>query len=212
MIRRLAGLYAITRPMPDLVERVAAAIRGGAAMVQYRDKSVDPERRLDEARQLRALCAAARIPFIVNDDPMLAKASHADGVHLGPDDADIAHARALLGDDAIIGVTCRDSFDAARRGAAAGADYLAFGAFFPSATKPHAPRATVALLEQARREFDLPLCAIGGITPDNARPLVAAGADLIAVVGGLWDGDDAEAAASAYQVTADAVRKGCRRP
>lgn len=198
MKRRLKGLYAITRPMPDLVERVAAAIRGGAAMVQYRDKTSDAERRLDEARQLKALCAAAAIPFIVNDDPMLAKAVHADGVHLGPDDASIDHARLMLGDTAIIGVTCRDSIDAARRGAAAGADYLAFGSFHPSATKPDAPRATVALLEQARKEFDLPLCAIGGITPDNARPLVDAGAAMIAVVGGLWDGDDTEAAARAY--------------
>lgn len=192
------GLYAITRPMPDLIERVAAVIRGGAVMVQYRDKTDDAERKLDEARQLRVLCAAARIPFIVNDDPLLAKATHADGVHLGPDDASIEHARDLLGDDAIVGVTCKDSIDTARRAAAAGATYLAFGSFFPSPTKPDAPRATLALLEQARHEFELPLCAIGGITADNAAPLVAAGADLIAVVSALWDAEDSEAAARAY--------------
>lgn len=198
MKRRLHGLYAITRPMPDLVERVAAAIRGGVRVVQYRDKTTDPDRKLDEARQLRVLCAAAGVPFIVNDDPMLAKASHADGVHLGPDDASVDHARLLLGDGAIIGVTCRNSIETARRAAAAGATYLAFGAFYPSATKPGAPRATLELLRQARREFDLRLCAIGGITPDNAAPLVAAGADLIAAVGALWDTDDSEAAARAY--------------
>lgn len=199
---RLRGLYAVTRPHEDLVEQVAAALRGGARIVQFRDKSGDHDRRLDEARQLKALCSAAGALFIVNDDPMLAKASHADGVHLGPDDAPIADARVFLGRHAIIGVSCHDSLARAQAAATAGADYLAFGSFFPSPTKPHAPRATLESLRQARAEFDLPLCAIGGITPANAAPLVAAGADMVAAVSGLFDAADVAAAARAYVAVA----------
>jgi thiamine-phosphate pyrophosphorylase len=135
------GLYVITDgPRPDLLEVVAQALAGGARLLQYRDKTADPLRRLDEARALRALCAARQVPMIVNDDVELAHAAGAAGVHLGEDDSDVAAARAALGDEAIIGVSCYDSLERARELAAAGADYIAFGAFFPSPTKPQARR------------------------------------------------------------------------
>ena len=146
----------------------------------------DPSRLLE--RVLRESCADARVPFIVNDDARLAQELAADGVHLGEHDGGIAGARALLGEDAIIGVSCYDDLERARRLANEGADYLAFGAFFPSSTKPNARRADIAL----------PRVAIGGITPDNASPLVAAGTDLLAVISGVFDAPDPIKAARAY--------------
>jgi len=192
------GLYAITDgPRPDLLAAVKAALRGGAVLLQYRDKTADTARRAFEARALRELCARFEIPFIVNDDVELALAAGADGVHLGEDDGDIAAARARLGAGAIIGVSCYDSLARARQLAAAGADYLALGAFFPSPTKPTARRATPDLLREAK-PLGLPLVAIGGITPDNAWPLVNAGADFLAVVSGVFAQADPEAAARRY--------------
>ena len=192
------GLYAITDgPRPDLLAAVKAALRGGVALLQYRDKTADSARRAFEARALRELCARFEIPFIVNDDVELALAAGADGVHLGEDDGDIAAARARLGAGAIIGVSCYDSPARARHLAAAGADYLAFGAFFPSPTKPNARRATPEMLRQAK-PLGLPLVAIGGVTPDNARPLIDAGADFLAVISGIFAQADPEAAARRY--------------
>ncbi len=195
---RLRGLYLLTRPDPDLTGKTAAALRGGARLVQYRDKSDDADRRFDEARQLRALCTAVSATLIINDDIELAIRTGADGVHLGRDDAGIADARAALGETAVIGASCYDSLEHARRAVAAGADYLAFGSFFPSPTKPGAVRAAPALLAAAREAFELPLCAIGGITPGNGADLVAAGADMLAVISGVFDAGDAEAAAGDY--------------
>jgi thiamine-phosphate pyrophosphorylase len=134
----------------DLVETCAQALEGGARVLQYRDKTRDASRRLDEARALQSLCARFAVPLIVNDDVELAAAIGAAGVHLGEDDDDLAPARARLGAQAIIGVSCYDSLERARHFAAAGADYLAFGAFFPSPTKPHARRASLDLLRDAR--------------------------------------------------------------
>ena len=192
------GLYAITDgPRPDLLAAVKAALRGGVALLQYRDKTADSARRAFEARALRELCARFEIPFIVNDDVELALAAGADGVHLGEDDGDIAAARARLGAGAIIGVSCYDSPARARHLAAAGADYLAFGAFFPSPTKPNARRATPEMLREAK-PLGLPLVAIGGVTPDNARPLIDAGADFLAVISGIFAQADPEAAARRY--------------
>src|SRR6185369_1797841 len=145
------GLYAITDgPRDDLLAACEAAIDGGAVLLQYRDKTDDAARRLVEARALAELCARRRIALIVNDDIDLALASGAMGVHLGENDGDIASARAKLGPCAIVGVSCYDSIDRARLLAAAGADYLAFGAFHPSPTKPNARTATPALLRQAK--------------------------------------------------------------
>ncbi len=192
------GLYAITDgPRIDLLDAAEAALRGGAAMLQYRDKTGDAQRRLAEARALRDLCARRQVPLIVNDDVELARAACAAGVHLGEDDGDVAAARAELGATAIIGVSCYDSLSRARDLAAAGADYLAFGAFHPSPTKPHARHATPLLLTDART-FGVPLVAIGGITSDNARPLIEAGADFVAVVSGVFAARDVAAAAEKY--------------
>jgi thiamine-phosphate pyrophosphorylase len=193
------GLYAISDgPRPDLFAAVKAALASGAVLLQYRDKSTDSARRAFEARALRELCARFEVPFIVNDDVELALAVGADGVHLGQDDGDVAAARARLGAGAVIGVSCYDSLARARQMAAAGADYLAFGAFFPSPTKPNARRATPDLLREAA-PLGLPRVAIGGITPDNAQPLIAAGADFLAVISGVFGAADVGAAAEKYK-------------
>lgn len=197
---RPRGLYLVTPDEPDtarLLGRVAPLL-SHATWLQYRNKAASAALREAQAARLQDLCAAAGVPMIVNDDPALAAAVGAAGVHLGEDDAAIAAARALLGPAAIVGSSCYD--DDARGGAAAaaGASYLAFGALFPSSTKPNARRATPALLRAAARH-GLPLVAIGGITPDNARIAIDAGADLVAVVGGVFDAPDPAGAARALQ-------------
>lgn len=200
---RLYGLYAITNEASDaceLSDRVARALRGGARAIQYRDKSSDAARRLREAEALRALCRAYNVPLIVNDDVELARAVGADGVHLGKDDASIAEARAILGAEAIIGVSCYNSLERALQAGSAGADYVAFGSFFPSSTKPAAVRASLELLRTARTQIRLPIVAIGGITPENGAQLVAAGADMLAVIQGVFGAPDPEAAARRYAV------------
>ena len=192
------GLYAITDgPRPDLYSAVESALNGGAAILQYRDKSGESERRHAEAASLLAACRRFGVPLIVNDDVDLAAAIGADGVHLGEHDGDIDAARTRLGAAAIIGVSCYDSLDRARQLAAAGADYLAFGAFFPSPTKPLARRAGAGLLRDAK-SLGLPLVAIGGITPDNAQPLIEAGADFVAAISGVFAAADPFAAARRY--------------
>jgi thiamine-phosphate pyrophosphorylase len=198
LLAQRRGLYAITNgPRAGLEQAVAAALRGGAALVQYRDKTEDAERRREEAGRLCVLCRRHAVPFVVNDDVELALAVRADGVHLGEHDAAIDAARAVLGPDALIGVSCYANLDRARAAAADGADYLAFGAFYASPTKPHAVRAGVELL-RAARPLGLPLVAIGGITPLNAAELIAAGADFVAVISGVFAGADPEAAARRY--------------
>lgn len=196
---RLEGLYAITdavlTPPETLEEKVRAALAGGTRIVQYRDKTDDRLRRHREARLLRELTRDAGAIFIVNDDIELARTVRADGIHLGRDDASIADARASLGPDAIIGVSCYADLDRAFAAEAAGADYVAFGAFFPSSTKPVAMVAPLRLLGEASARLRIPVCAIGGITTENAAAVIATGADMIAVVGGLFGTEDIEAAA-----------------
>lgn len=198
----LSGLYAITscaRPdSPALIEAVEQAVTGGAALVQYRDKSEDSSRRLAEAAALCALCRRHRIPFLINDDIALAVAVGADGVHLGQDDASLTEARVRLGPNALIGVSCYNRLELAQEAAAAGADYVAFGRFFPSRSKPDAVYADPELLRQARSALSIPVVAIGGITPDNGAGLLAAGADMLAVIDGLFGRPDIEAAARRY--------------
>lgn len=193
------GLYVLTDSalIPDekLVPAVAAAIAGGAVMVQYRDKSDDMGKRRWEAQDLVNLCRPLGVPLIINDDVALAAAVGAAGVHLGRDDGDIAAARATLGPGAIIGVSCYDDLALAAAAAAAGADYVAFGSFYPSRVKPDAVRATPALLQQAKQQLHLPITAIGGITAANAAPLIAAGADLLAVISDVFGQQDIRAAA-----------------
>jgi thiamine-phosphate pyrophosphorylase len=200
---KLQGLYAITDAAQDdgqrLLTDVEQALRGGARIIQYRDKSDDPQRRQDSAAGLRALTRRYAALLIINDDPQLAKLVQADGIHLGQDDADMAAARALLGDDAIIGVSCYNRFELAQQASVNGADYIAFGRFFASRTKPHAVRAELDLLRRAQQELAIPVAAIGGITAENAGDLIAAGADMLAVVADLFGHDDIEAAARRYR-------------
>ena len=197
----VAGLYAITPQASDeaiLLQQCAQALRGGARLLQYRDKGSEGAARLRVASALAALCREHGAIFIVNDDVELALRSAAHGVHLGRDDAAIAAARRALGPAAIIGASCYDDLDLAAQAAASGADYLAFGSFFPSRVKPDAVRPSLALLPEARRRFGLPLVAIGGITPHNAASLIAAGADAVAVVTAVFGARDTLAAAQAF--------------
>ncbi|MFC5571544.1 thiamine phosphate synthase [Lysobacter yangpyeongensis] len=194
------GLYAITPDEPDtrrLLARVEPVLRAGASWLQYRNKHASDDLRAEQAMALLPMCRSLGIPLIINDDWALAAAIGADGAHLGEDDGEIALARHELGPDAILGASCYDDAGRARQAAFAGASYIAFGAFFPSPTKPHARCAAPALLQEAAA-LGLPRVAIGGITPDNARPLVAAGADLLAVISGVFDAPDPAAATRAY--------------
>ena len=193
------GLYAITPDgldTPVLIRAVESTLRGGAVLLQYRNKTADAVLRRAQAEALMPLCRSYGAALVVNDDLDLAQALGA-GVHVGEHDAEAREARARLGPHAIIGASCYDDLARAERATEAGASYLAFGAFFPSSTKPNARRAAPQLL-RAAAHFDLPRVAIGGITPDNARPLIDAGADLIAVVGAVFDAPDIEAAARSF--------------
>lgn len=186
------GLYAITDTdllAGRLTDAVEAALQGGAVAVQYRDKRTDNSRRLEEAIALRLLCRRYRIPLLINDDVELCVAVGADGVHLGQSDVSLAAARQRLGPDALIGATCHDSLALAATAVAGGASYIAFGAMYPSATKPGAASASLDTLGAARR-WGLPVVAIGGIRADNAAPVIAAGADCVAVIGDLWSAAD----------------------
>ncbi|CAM3699925.1 Thiamine-phosphate synthase [Pseudomonas reidholzensis] len=190
---KLRGLYAITDSQllaGRFLSHVEAALEGGVRLLQYRDKSTDEAQRLREAEALKRLCERYGTALIINDDAELA-ARLGVGVHLGQTDGPLTPARALLGRGAIIGSTCHAQLELAQQAAAEGASYIAFGRFFNSVTKPGAPAASVELLEQARAQVKLPIAVIGGITLDNAAPLVAHGADLLAVIHGLFGADDA---------------------
>ena len=196
----LRGLYAITPDEPDtqaLLLRVEAVLGQGVAMVQYRNKPAPTSLRLEQALGLKLLCRPYGVPLIINDDIQLAREIHADGVHLGECDGGPLLAHKELGDQVLIGVSCYDSIERARTAVSQGADYLAFGAFFSSPTKPDAQLADMHVLSEAQL-LGLPLVAIGGIRPDNVQLLREAGADLIAVISGLWDTPDPARAARAY--------------
>jgi len=193
----LRGLYAITPDGPDsaqLVEKVRRALEGGIALLQYRRKMIPKETRLEEANELVHLARAHNVPFIVNDDVELALALGANGVHLGRDDPDVALSRKSL-HGKIVGASAYNDIDLARKAVRAGADYVAFGSVFASPTKPAAVRAPLSLFENA---LGVPLCAIGGITLDNAPRLIDAGADLLAVISDLFDAPDIAARARQY--------------
>ncbi|WAP63216.1 thiamine phosphate synthase [Pseudomonas fortuita] len=191
---KLRGLYAITDSQllaGRFLSHVEAALEGGVCLLQYRDKSDDAARRLREAEGLMKLCERYGTQLLINDDAELA-ARLGVGVHLGQTDGPLTPSRALLGRRAIIGSTCHASLELAAQAASEGASYVAFGRFFNSVTKPGAPAANVELLEQARAQVKLPIAVIGGITLDNAAPLVAHGADLLAVIHGLFGADSAQ--------------------
>ena len=168
-----------------LLPAVEQALMGGAKLIQYRDKSADSAKRLHEAQQLKQLCQRYNVPLIINDDLALA-AQLGVGVHLGQQDGSIAFARQTLGTEAIIGATCHNSLVFAQQAAQEGASYLAFGAFYPSSTKPLAQLARLDTLTQAQHLFNLPVVAIGGITLDNAMPLINAGANYVAVISDIF--------------------------
>lgn len=198
----LHGLYAITDstliPPARFVETVEQAIIGGARIIQYRDKSENHSLRLKQAQELRQLCHQSQVPLIINDSLALAQSVGADGIHLGKYDANVATARAVLGKDIIIGISCYNQLSLAQQAVANGATYVAFGSFFASTLKPEAVRASLDLLRQARQTLTCPIVAIGGITPDNGVDLVVAGADSLAVIQGLFGQPDVTAAAQQY--------------
>ena len=195
---RLRGLYAVTPGLAgtdELAAKVEAALAGGAAMIQYRAKEVRRELALEQARRLVRLCRGHGVPLIVNDSVDLALAAQADGVHLGRDDGDARAARRAL-PRGIVGVSCYADPGRARAAAEAGADYVAIGSVFASATKPDAARAPLELLARARADSGLAVVAIGGITADNAPAAIDAGADMVAVIAAVFDAPDVRAAAA----------------
>ncbi|MEW5965492.1 MAG: thiamine phosphate synthase [Pseudomonadota bacterium] len=192
------GVYAITPETADtahLLTQVEAALAGGVAAVQYRDKSGDVARRHEQASELVVLCRRFGVPLIVNDDLRLADLVDADGVHLGRDDGSLREARIILGRGKFIGASCYQSLDLALAAQTAGADYVAFGSFFESPTKPDAGRASLDLLREAGPAIHVPLVAIGGITLANAPAVLDAGADCLAVLSAVFDAPDIRAAA-----------------
>ena len=198
MSKQVSGLYAVTPELADTVAltgKVGAALHGGARVIQYRSKSIDDSMRRSQAREIARLCRSTNAVFIVNDSLELAREVDADGVHLGKDDGDVVAARAVLGPGKLIGVSCYNEIARARAAQSQGADYVAFGSFFPSATKPLAARVGMELLQMAASELALPIVAIGGINEDNAAGLISAGADAVAVVSALFDAPDIEAQA-----------------
>ena len=187
----MKGLYAITESdSKNLIEKVSLALEGGVSILQYRNKTADSQQQLKEATALASLCKEYNTYFIINDDMHLAQQIGADGVHLGKEDGSLLEARKLLGNKAIIGVTCYQDIETALQAEKQGADYVAFGSFFASPTKPHAPRASIELLQQAKQQISLPICCIGGITLDNAKGLIDNGTDMVAVISSLFSTND----------------------
>ena len=216
---RLSGLYAITRDEPDsgkLASEVDLALQGGARIVQYRNKAAPLVLAREQASMLRDLTLASGAALIINDDVELALAVCADGVHLGRDDKWVAAARTEFHDirqrantvrqaqgkpsttPFLVGISCYNELERAQAAADAGADYLAFGSIFPSSTKPHARRADLSLIGAAKQRFMLPVVAIGGITPENAPQLIAAGVDAIAVISSLFDAENIKSRAQQF--------------
>ena len=186
---KIAGLYAITPDLADtakLCQMIEASILGGAKIIQYRNKMADEALRLAQATALLPICRQYQIPFIVNDHLDLFLALDADGLHIGGDDGDISATKQQIGDNKILGVSCYADFSNAEQAEKQGADYVAFGACFPSQTKPHAPRAELNLFTQAK-SLNIPAVAIGGITLENANSVIEAGASAIAVIGELFN-------------------------
>lgn len=195
------GLYLVTPDWDDserLMAATEAALRGGAVCVQYRHKTAPAALRDTQAAMLRTLTRQFGAALIVNDDIELARRCGADGLHLGRDDGELGAVRAAVGPDFVIGASCYDDFARAAAAAAAGASYVAFGAMYPSPTKPHAVAADKDLIVRARRELDLPVACIGGITADNAAPLVAAGADWLAVITDVYGAADPQQRAARF--------------
>ncbi|MGM0540933.1 MAG: thiamine phosphate synthase [Pseudomonadota bacterium] len=197
--KTIQGLYVITDPgysaAETLISDVTLALKGGAKIVQFRDKSSAYELQLTLAKQLKTLCESYQAWLIINDNIQLAKHTQAHGVHIGQKDGDIKTARELLGAHAIIGVTCYNDYQRAERMQNLGADYVAFGRFFPSLTKPNAPQADIKTLIQAKQKLTIPIVAIGGINHTNAKQLIDAGVDSLAVIQAVFGQADIKSAA-----------------
>ena len=193
------GVYAITqtegKTSEVIIQEVESALKGGASVIQYRDKS--PVDAVYLTKELLSLCKYNKVPLIINDDVELAQLIGADGVHIGRNDNDIEETRKIVGSKAIIGVSCYDDVERALQAQARGVDYVAFGRFFPSGSKPNAPLARIETLVQAKKVINLPIVAIGGILLENSRQLLDAGVDVLAVIGGIFD-DNPEPATKAY--------------
>ncbi len=186
----IKGLYAITPDSADLntlIQKTQLAIEGGAFMVQYRSKIHDRDVKMQQCAAILRLCREYDVPCIVNDDVEICRVLKADGVHLGEKDDNIAEVRHILGEDAIIGSSCYDQLNRAKQAQKEGASYIAFGAVFPTPTKPNAPRATLELLREAKSEIQIPIVAIGGITMNNAHDVIETGIDAIAVITNLYE-------------------------
>ena len=199
----IKGLYAITPDETDtaeLLRKVRLALLGGARVLQYRNKIADAALRLEQAWALRELTHEFSVPLIINDDVVLAQQVDADGVHLGGEDGSVAAARAVLGKDKLIGVSCYNRIELAHEAARQGADYVAFGSFFASTIKSNAVVASPELLRQARREIAVPLVAIGGITVLNGAHLLKAGADALAVISAVFSASDIQNAARQFSI------------
>lgn len=193
LAQNIHGLYAIadTGSIDDalLIEKVRQVLAGGCRVLQYRDKSIDKVKRLKQAKELKLLCSKAGAVFIINDDADLARQVNADGVHCGRNDATVSETRNRY-PELMIGATCYNSLERATQAIEDGADYLAFGRFYPSSTKPEATPATIEILRQASQQFDHPIVAIGGIIVENAEVLISSGASAVAVIKGVFSTTD----------------------
>ena len=201
MATAIKGLYAITPQCADtasLLAQVKQVLQGGASLLQYRSKSENVALKHEQAAELRTLCRSFHVPLIINDDMRLAALIDADGVHLGETDLSLKEARINLGPDKIIGASCYQDLERALHVAAQGADYVAFGSFYPSSTKPQARPCSLRLLTLAKSKLQIPVVAIGGITPENAPALIEAGADAVAVISALFDVPDIELTAHLF--------------
>jgi thiamine-phosphate pyrophosphorylase len=198
---RLKGLYAITDQQliteEDFSESIEATLQGGTRIIQYRDKSNEQNKRLQQARMLRALCHQYHAICIINDDIELAKAVNAHGVHLGNDDFSLTKARQVLGKNAIIGASCYNDLDRAIAAEKDKADYVAFGAIFSSATKPEANVAGLDIITKAKQQLSIPVCTIGGITQENIQQVIQHGADMAAVISGIFSASDIKQSSTA---------------
>ena len=206
----MRGLYLVTPNWSDtghLLAATEAGLRGGAALVQYRNKEADGALQLEQATALLALCRRHGRPLVINDHLELCMRLDADGVHLGGSDGSLAHARQVLGPDKIVGASCYGELALARAAKQAGASYAAFGGFYPSPVKKYDFVTAPAILEQARAELALPLVVIGGMTPENAVPLVARGADMVAAITAVYGEPAPEAAARRFQALFDGTRR-----
>ena len=201
-MQKLNGLYVIADidciGADNIISKTDEVLSAGVKIIQYRDKVSTQSDRYKIAKRLRKLTQKYDSLLLINDDTQLAATIDADGVHLGKDDMSIQVARSILGENKIIGASCYASYMNVQPAIRASADYIAFGSFFRSPTKPNAPKAEIDLLQQAKQEYKIPVCVIGGITPENATTLLTSGADMIAVISGVFNASSPKLAVQEY--------------